>query len=157
MGRATRTATHTDVEKPVRRSSRHVPRLILVPAIGAFYFTSACGLDLLDETPQEYDYVAMCTDSRTGNRVEDDQCGTAPQEFSGGTEPSFLWFYVPTSGGYTAPPVGQRIAGTAGSYTTPKAGKGGAPAIQRGGAPRSGGAITRGGFGSSGKAGSGGS
>ncbi|HEY3691138.1 MAG TPA: hypothetical protein VGL46_12670 [Pseudonocardiaceae bacterium] len=157
------TATHTDPlsaaagRKPGRRSSRHIPRLILVPAIGALYLSSACGPEPQDDAPAQYDYVAVCSDPRTGNRVDDNQCRTAPQDFSGGADSSLHWFYMPTNSGYVAPPIGQRIPRTAGSYTTPKASKSGTPAIQRGGAPRSGGAVTRGGFGSSSKAGSGGS
>jgi hypothetical protein len=123
--------------------------MVLVPAVAAWYLASACGVDAPAEQPQQYDYVAVCTDPRSGDRVDDDKCGNAPQDFHGEPSPntSFLWFYMTTSGGHSAPPVGQRIDGI-GSYTTPKPSTASAPpAIQRGGVPSTGGPITRGGFG----------
>ncbi|WP_410646201.1 hypothetical protein [Amycolatopsis sp. cmx-4-54] len=144
-----------------RRSSRHVPRLALVPALGAFYFVAACGLDTPAELGGDYDYVAICKDPRTGERVDDDQCASSPENFDGAPDGSgattSLWFYMPAGANHIAPPVGQRIVSTAGSYTAPKSATGVAPSVQRGGAPREGGPITRGGFGSSGKSGSSGS
>ncbi|OXM56426.1 hypothetical protein CFP71_13440 [Amycolatopsis thailandensis] len=134
---------------------------MLVPALGAFYFASACGLDTPAEPSGDYDYVAVCTDPRTGERVEDDQCASAPDDFDGAPDGSgattLLWFYMPAGANHTAPPVGQRVVSGAGSYATPESSVGAAPSVQRGGAPREGGPITRGGFGVAGKSGSGGS
>lgn len=66
------------------------------------------------------DYVAVCTDTGTN---------------------------MPTAGGYTAPPVGQKVS--VGQYTTPRVSTGGkAPVVARAGAvPAGGGAVIRGGFG----------
>lgn len=144
-----------------RHSSHRVPRLALVPALGAFYFASACGLDVPAEPGGDYDYVAVCTDPRTGERVDDDRCAHSPENFEGAPDgpgsTTWLWFYIPAGANHTAPPVGQRIVSPAGSYTTPRSTNGGTPSVHRGGAPREGGLITRGGFGSSGKSGSSGS
>lgn len=124
------------------------PQLILVPALAMLL--TACG-DGFGDQSDDPEYVAVCTDPRTNTRVDDSQCDHAPQDYTGtsglDTSSSFMWWYLPTTGGYTAPPVGQRV--TAGTYTAPRAASGGrAPVVARSGAvPAGGGAVVRGGFG----------
>lgn len=131
---------------------------MLIPAL-ALVLTGCDAMTEQDES--ENDYVAVCTD-KDGNRVEDNQCNGASEQHDrddhdGGG--GFLWFYMATSGGHTAPPVGQRVTSSTGSYRTPAPVSGRTPVVARGGSvPAAGGAITRGGFGASGaKSGGGGS
>lgn len=128
------------------------PHLALIPAL-ALVLTGCDGLN--EPAEPEQDYVAVCTD-HTGQRVDDDKCQGAPDQHdrddhSGG----FLWFYMATTGGHTAPPVGHRITTSSGTYRTPAARTGDRPVVVgRGGSvPTGGGAIARGGFGGAAKSG----
>lgn len=140
------------------------PRLVLVPALAVAL--TGCGIDWnaqYDEDGNriepEPDYVTICQDA-SGNRVEDDRCPTGPTD-DGPDSLGFVWFYMATTGGVNAPPVGHRVDPRSGSYRTPATPPGGkAPVVARGGGkvPSSGGVVQRGGLGVSGaKAGGGGS
>jgi hypothetical protein len=94
---------------------------------------TACGA----EEDEEVEAAAVCTDSQTGERVEDDRCDD--DSFRGGGGGLFLWYFLPIGG--RAPGIGQRVGG--GSYDRPR----GAYAL--GGVSRSGETISRGGFGGS--------
>ena len=100
-----------------------------------------------DRLEPEYDYVSICTD-RNGNRVDDGRCPVGDSDNGSG----FVWFYMPTSGGVTAPPVGHRIDRSTGVYRPPTTLPGGkVPSVARGGSvPAGGGVVQRGGFGVSG-------
>ena len=74
-------------------------------------------------------YGAVCVDEDTQQRVDDDVCD--------GTR-GFAWYYLPI--GSRALAVGQRVSG--GTFTPPS----GEQAF-RGGVPRDGGVVSRGGFG----------
>ena len=93
---------------------------------------TACGND----EPEDPDYGAVCVDSQTQQRVDDDQCG---DDYRGGGPGVglFAWYFL--SRGLVAPALGQRVAG--GTFTAPATGT-----IRRGVNP-GGGTIARGGFG----------
>lgn len=128
-----------------------MPRLVLIPALAALL--AGCGDMFADDSAGDADYAAVCTDPRTEMRVDDAQCAGAPEQYAGSngldSGSSFVWFYMPTGGGYSAPPVGQRVTAGSGQYTTPTAPGGGkAPVVARSGAvPSGGGAVQRGGLG----------
>jgi len=105
------------------------------------------------------DYAAICVNPQTQERVNDDDCDT-DREYSG-TGSGFFWFYMATRAGGLVPPIGGRYAPTAGTYnvSTVRNAQGRPASVQRGGLDTKGGdvgTITRGGFGSSTKGGSGG-
>lgn len=89
----------------------------------------------------EPDTVAVCVDEQ-GTRIDDDQCDD--DDGSGGGR-AHIWHYY--RAGSRVPAVGQRSTG---AVTDPKG-----AVVQRGGAPRAGGAVAKGGFGGRGSGGSG--
>jgi uncharacterized membrane protein YgcG len=130
----------------------------LVPAVAALLLAAGCDAADGDDGP---DYVAVCTD-RSGARVDDAKCAHAPETYQGtvfDAADTVLWCYLPTTSGYTAPPVGSRVSG--GTYRTPITVRADGSSdrvavLQRGGVAPSGGSISRGGFGvSKGSAGGG--
>ncbi|GAA2785971.1 hypothetical protein [Saccharopolyspora taberi] len=100
--------------------------------------------------PGDYqDYVAVCVDSSTQQRIDDEECQDSPTEVSDpGSHPGVgaWWYYYSTIGGGYAAPVGSKVFG--GSFITPTSKSGAQPVIGRqGSVPVSGGTIARGGFG----------
>lgn len=83
------------------------------------------------------DYQGICTDPVTEERVDDDLCE------SGDDDSDFVWFYM--GSGHSAPPIGKKFNKSHGVYKVPS-GK----TASKGGVSKTGGKITRGGFGSSG-------
>jgi hypothetical protein len=129
--------------------------LLLVPAVAAALLAAACDVD-----DDGADYAAVCTD-RNGVRVDDSKCAHAPDAYTGDgfdATDAFLWYYIGTSAGHTAPPIGSRAM--AGTYRTPVSvqfsGGTRVATVQRGGVSTTGGSISRGGFGVSGSGGKGG-
>lgn len=127
-----------------------MPQLALIPAL-ALVLTS-CGLPGVTGDDPDADYVAVCTDPATSARVDDDRCNGAPTNYTGiartDSASTYMWYYLPTDGGYSAPPVGQRV--TRGQYTAPRpaAAGGSVPKVARSGSvPTGGGAVVRGGLG----------
>ena len=96
---------------------------------------TACGA----EEPEDPDYGAVCVNSQTQERVEDDECGD--DRGGGGGGGLFAWYFL--SRGAFAPGIGQRVGG--GTFTPP-----GNTTLRRGGIARDGGTVTRGGFGDAG-------
>jgi hypothetical protein len=96
----------------------------------------------------DVDNQAVCVDQQTQERVDDNQC--ADERSSGGIGSSpFLWYFLGTAvGGRGFPGIGQRVP-AGGTYGTPSSGS-----YRRGGVPRAGGTVARGGFGGGTKGGS---
>ena len=92
---------------------------------------SACSSD-------EADNQAVCVDRTTQERVDDDRCDRN-DEANVGVGGLFFWYFLATRGGLFFPAVGQRVSG--GSYAVP------AGTHVRGGVPKAGGNVPRGGFG----------
>ena len=93
---------------------------------------SACSSD------DEVDNQAVCVDRTTQERVDDDRCD--PDDGANvGVGGLFFWYFLATRGGRLFPAVGQRVSG--GTYAVPTG------SYARGGVPRAGGAVPRGGFG----------
>lgn len=72
---------------------------ILAFAAGAalMFSLAACGSDVQgDEVRADDNYVAVCTDPETGNRVDDSQCASAPQyvDNNGSSMSGFFWGYL---------------------------------------------------------------
>lgn len=113
-----------------------------VAFVAAVLGLSAAGCDVGEVTPDTPEYVTMCMDPRTDERVADDKCplGDDGEPVPGGT---FAMFFVSTSSGYTAPPVGSRIHRPSGTLSKPV----GVSTIHYGKVPAAGGTISRGGFG----------
>lgn len=123
-------------------------RFGLVAALAAVLTSGGC----LSGGESSYDYATVCTD-RYGNRVEDAHCAHSPTSYPHDSwvagAPQYEWYYLPTGGSY--PPIGQRVHGGTWNTTRLTGPSGGTPQIQRGGgAPKAGGSIQRGGFGSAG-------
>ena len=92
----------------------------------------------------EDDYAAVCIDETTQQRVDDGRC----RDVNGTSFVApFLWYYIGRNAS-RLPAVGERVMG--GTMTRPTTGRIGL------GYAREGGAITKGGFGSRAKSGSGG-
>jgi hypothetical protein len=128
--------------------------LLLVPAVAAALLAAACDVD-----GDGADYAAVCTD-RNGVRVDDSKCADAPDTYTNDSfdaTDAFLWYYIGTSTGHTAPPIGSRaVAGTWRTPVTVPSTSGGGTrvaTVQRGGVASTGGTINRGGFGISGSSG----
>jgi hypothetical protein len=95
---------------------------------------AACGSD------DEVDNQAVCVDKNTQERVDDDQCDPDDYENHGsGVGSAFLWYFIGSQVGRGFPAVGQRVSG--GTYTVPSG------SVARGGVPKAGGSVPRGGFG----------
>ena len=82
-------------------------------------------------------YGAVCVEEETQLRVDDDRCD---DDYGNG---ALAWYYLPL--GFRVGGVGQRVTG--GSFAVPPGAQ-----VSRGGVPREGGIVSRGGFG--GKSGS---
>jgi hypothetical protein len=95
---------------------------------------SACTVGGDDEP----DNQAVCVDRTTQERVPDEQCDTG-DEANVGVGGIFFWYFLATRAGAFFPAVGQRVSG--GTYSVPRG------AYTRGGVPRAGGNVPRGGFG----------
>jgi hypothetical protein len=121
--------------------------LLLVPTVAAALLAAACDVD-----DDGADYAAVCTD-RNGVRVDDAKCAHAPTDYGGdmfSPANDFLWYYIGTSAGHTAPPIGSRaVAGTVRTPVSVQSTSGGTriATVQRGGVSGTGGSISRGGFG----------
>ena len=87
---------------------------------------TGCGSD------DEAEYSAVCVDQTTQQRVDDDECDDDNDR--GGVHG---WYFFPV--GVYAGGIGQRVSG--GSYTTPSG------SHVKGGVPKGGATIKRGGFG----------
>jgi hypothetical protein len=85
------------------------------------------------------DYNAVCANKSTSERVDDAKCRDTTLLPGTGL---YNWYHVPTSNDRYIPPVGQRLDN--GSFNSPTDGK-----VSYGGAPTTGGKVSRGGFGSS--------
>ena len=109
--------------RPTRRRSASVT---LGVSLALAATLSGCG-------QEEYTHGAVCADRETQERVEDEQCD---DERRGGRHG---WYFIPVGG--VARPVGTRVGG--GTFTAPPASQ----PVYRGGVPRGGGAVSRGGFG----------
>jgi hypothetical protein len=94
---------------------------------------SACSV-----ADDEVDNQAVCVDRRTQERVDDEQCDPDDQA-NVGVGGIFFWYFLATRGGAFFPAIGQRVSG--GTYSVP------AGTAARGGVPRAGGNVPRGGFG----------
>jgi hypothetical protein len=106
-------------------------------------------LATLAEDGVEPEYAAVCMDQRTGNRLDDDACGDWDDDGVGHVAGTyFMW--LPIGDGVNVPPVGRPLASGQGVRTVPR----GASLAK--GAPKAGGAITRGGLGATAKGASGG-
>jgi hypothetical protein len=109
--------------RPTRRRSASVTF-----GVATVFVATLSGCSVSAE--EEYAYGAVCADQRTQARVDDDLCD------DGGPHG---WYYIPT--GSRAQPVGERVSG--GSFDPPPPGE----EAFRGGVPREGGVVERGGFG----------
>ncbi|WP_246081828.1 hypothetical protein [Nocardioides litoris] len=96
------------------------------------------------------DYAAVCVDPETQERVPDDECDDADDDYDGDSVGSsgFFWYYLAASRSY--PGIGSRVSG--GTFNASKV----SGSVQRGGLSSSGGssvksATTKGGFGGSGR------
>ena len=87
----------------------------------------------------EVDNQAVCVDQRTQERVDDGQCDP-DDEANVGVGGIFFWYFLAARSGAFFPAIGQRVSG--GTYSVPAAGT-----AARGGVPRAGGNVPRGGFG----------
>jgi len=110
-------------------------------ALGVTAITAA-GLTGCSSSP---DYAAICVDPETDERVDDDECDDADDDYSGSSPGSgFFWYYLGASS--RVPAVGSGVSG--GSFRTPSS-----SSVQRGGLDSSGAdsvrSTTRGGFGGS--------
>ena len=90
----------------------------------------ATGLTGCGSDDDDAEYSAVCVDRVTEQRVDDDECDDDNDRAHG-------WYFFPV--GVYAGGIGQRVSG--GSYTTPSA------SHVKGGVPKSGATIQRGGFG----------
>jgi hypothetical protein len=102
---------------------------------------SACAVGGGDESESQ----AVCVDRTTEQRVPDEQCNPNDQA-NVGVGGLFFWYFLATRAGSFFPGVGQRVGG--GTYTPPQG------TYTRGGVPRAGGNVPRGGFGGGTRAGS---
>ena len=87
----------------------------------------------------EPDYVGVCKNHKTGQRVDDKKCEGDQRSTGGGMG----WVFIPrgsAGSGTSYPAVGQRVTG---GTTVVPAGK----SVARGGIPAQGGSVVRGGFG----------
>ena len=92
------------------------------------------------------DYAAVCVDPETEERVDDDECDSADDEFDDDRPvgSGFFWYYIASSRSF--PGIGSRVSGGTYNYSS-VSGK-----VQRGGLSSSGGssvksATSKGGFG----------
>lgn len=86
----------------------------------------------------EADNQAVCVDKTTQERVDDNRCD--PDDEAGiGVGGLFFWYFLATRGGAFFPGIGQRVSG--GTFSRPPG------PVVRGGVPKAGGNVPRGGFG----------
>jgi len=93
---------------------------------------------------EESENQAVCVDRTTEQRVSDEQCDP-DDEANVGIGGIFFWYFLATRGGAFFPGIGQRVSG--GTYSVPRG------TYTRGGVPRAGGNVPRGGFGGGTRAG----
>jgi hypothetical protein len=130
-----------------RRMQGAIGPTVLLPLVATLILGAGCDAD-----DDGADYVAVCTDHQ-GVRVDDAKCDHAPAAYThdaADTADPWLWYYLGTSAGHTAPPIGSRATG--GVYRTPVTVRvnGNSPraaTVARGGVSTSGGSVARGGFG----------
>lgn len=72
-------------------------RTLLAAAVPLILLTAACDSDSDDEQVS-----AVCVDPNTGNRVDDDRCGSGDSGLNG-----FEWFYIATI--LNQPPIGTQV------------------------------------------------
>lgn len=108
----------------------------LVSALAAAL--SACS------TQSDPDEIGVCIDPKTELRLADDACDP-----DGNDRDSSVWFFYHSSGGYSAPPIGQKVVKSQGSLkpTSMNYSRGGVPTN---GSVISKSTISRGGFGAGG-------
>ena len=94
---------------------------------------SACG-----GGDDESEHQAICVDRTTEQRVDEERCDP-DDEANIGVGGVFFWYFLATRAGTFFPAVGQRVSG--GTYAVPSG------TYTRGGVPRAGGEVPRGGFG----------
>ena len=114
------------------RMGKMVSTVGLVAAVAAAL--SAC-------SSSEPDEIGVCIDPKTEMRLADDQC-----DADGNDRASSVWFFYHSSGGYSAPPIGQKVTKSHGNLkpTSSNYSRGGVPAS---GSVISKSTISRGGFG----------
>lgn len=116
--------------------------------------TTALAATFLAGCSTEPEYVAVCADPQTMQRLGDDACpGDDDPDDYDGTTAGPHWFYLSTGSRYRIPGVGSRIDPTQGTWAGRSLVSGGR-AVQRGGLPAKGGSslsefTKSGGFGSS--------
>lgn len=122
----------------------------------------AAGLSGCAEEEPDPEHAAICVDSNTQQRVEDEDCGgdfTDEQHLAGSNNNGgggsaatsvFLWYFIARS--FAVPPLGGSITGVRGGSFNRPSNLGG---VYRGVSSR-GGTVTKGGFGTSLKGSSGG-
>jgi hypothetical protein len=93
---------------------------------------AACGSD--DEAENQ----AVCVDRNTEQRVDDERCDR-DDDANIGVGGIFFWYFLATRSGAFFPPIGGRVSG--GTYSVPST------TYVRGGVPKAGGNVPRGGFG----------
>lgn len=86
------------------------------------------------------DGSAICVDPQTEQRVDDGSCDGVDEDYDG-TGAGFYWFYIPS--GTSAPAVGSSYNPSSGYYKAPSG-----QTYSKGGVSKSGGTVSRGGFGS---------
>ena len=91
----------------------------------------ATGLTGCGSDDDDYDYSAVCVDQATQQRVDDDECDDDGRDGVHG------WYFIPV--GFYAGGIGQRVGG--GSFATPSG------SHIKGGVPKTGATVQRGGFG----------
>jgi hypothetical protein len=94
---------------------------------------AACGSN------DEADNQAICVNKDTQERVDDNQCDPHDESNGIGVGGLFFWYFVATRGGAFFPPIGGRVSG--GTFSVPSG------TSVRGGVPKAGGNVPRGGFG----------
>lgn len=101
----------------------------------------AVGNDDDQQATADADYGAVCVDSQTQQRVDDDQCDPEGSDRGYGGGGGFVgWYFLPIGGRY--PAVGAPISGATRSLPA-------GASVSRGGLAPSGGTVSRGGFGTS--------
>lgn len=90
----------------------------------------------------EADNQAVCVDTETEVRVDDEECDDVDDDYHG-SGAGFYWYYF--RAGSSAPPVGGRILTGTGTYDSSSL----SGSTKKGGVSSSGGTIERGGWGGS--------
>lgn len=144
FGHQRREEAQIQIPAPRPAGRRRASRGVALGATFALAFAmTGCSADSSDFVESQHDYVEICQESQSLNRVDDDKC---EEGSSSGNHAHF--FYIPTAGGRTVPAVGSRVDPSLGSTQKPSG------SITRvapsGGSFAKAGTVTRGGFGSTG-------